>query len=797
MKSLLPFITLGCVLSTAMGADAENYRARAATLVSSLTLEEKAGLSSGGSTWTTKAVERLGIPAIVLTDGPHGVRMAKPSSGMSGLNNSVPATCFPTAPALAATWNVDLIREVGVALGQESQAHGVQILLGPGANLKRSPLAGRNFEYFSEDPLLSGKIAASWIRGVQSQGVGVSLKHFAANNQEWERMVGDSVVGDRALHELYLRSFEIAVREAAPWTIMCAYNQVNGVHAAENKTLLTDFLRTGWGYTGIVLSDWGAVNDRVAGIRAGLNLEMPSSGGFNDRKIVAAVQSGELDVAMLDASVTDLLTVILRAKAGAKSGATFDADAHHALARKVAGEGIVLLKNDEKTLPLAPDRDRRIAIVGAFAKLPRYQGAGSSQVNPTRLDNAYDELLRLLGDKTSVTFAEGYDWAGASSPAMRDEAVAAAGRADHAIVFVGLPDSYESEGFDRAGLGLPAEHNALVAAVAAAAPRTTVVLMNGSPVALPWVGEVDAIVEAYLGGQAGGGAVADVLTGRVNPSGKLAETFPARIEDTPTYPNFPGRDQRVLYGEGVFVGYRHYDAKKIEPLFPFGFGLSYSEFRFTGLKVSEARIDADAGVNVEVTVRNTGRRAGAEVVQVYVRDDAPAAPSPERELKAFAKVHLEPGEARTVTLHLDRAAFAHYDARRRAWAVRSGRYTVMAGGSSRDLPLSQQVEVDGGTPPPPHITRHSNFAEVEQHPRGKPIYDAFIARMLGNQPKLEELNLGPAEYAAAKKARETMLVFVREIPMGKMVMLSQGAFTEEALQGILTAVNGGGEADGK
>jgi beta-glucosidase len=540
---------------------ADDFRAQAEALVPRLTLEEKAGLCSGGTTWTTKAVERLGIPAITLTDGPHGVRMANPDSGLSGLNNSLPATCFPTAPALAATWNVDLIRQVGAALGEESQAHGVQILLGPGANLKRSPLGGRNFEYFSEDPMLSGTIAAAWINGVQSQGVGASLKHFAANNQEWERMVGDSVVGARALHELYLRSFEIAVREANPWTIMCAYNKVNGVHAAENKTLLTEYLREDWGFTGIVLSDWGAVNDRVEGIRAGLNLEMPSSGGFNDQKIVTAVKSGELDVATLDKIVADLLTVILRAQAGTRANATFDPDAHHALARKVAGEGLVLLKNDDRTLPLAPGRDRRIAIIGEFARNPRYQGAGSSQVNPTRLDNAYDELLALLDDPAVATFSAGYDWEGTSTQALQDEAVAAARNADHAVVFVGLPDSYESEGFDRAGFGLPTGHDELVAAVAAVAPRTTVVLMNGSPVTLPWVDQVDAIVEAYLGGQAGGGALADVLTGRVNPSGRLAETFPSRAEDTPTYPNFPGRDQSVLYGEGVFVGYRHYDAK--------------------------------------------------------------------------------------------------------------------------------------------------------------------------------------------------------------------------------------------
>ncbi len=794
MKPILPLLVVCSALSTVARADDGNFRARAESLVSQLTLEEKAGLCSGGTMWTTKAVERLGIPAITLTDGPHGVRMANSGAGLQGLNASLPATCFPTAPALAATWNVDLLTRVGEALGRESQTHGVQILLGPGANLKRSPLGGRNFEYYSEDPLLSGTMAAAWINGVQSQGVGTSLKHFAANNQEWERMIGDSIVGAQALHEIYLRSFEVAVRRAQPWTIMCAYNKINGVYASENRLLLTDILRDDWGFDGIVVSDWGAVDNRVAGVRAGLNLEMPSSGGFNDRKIVAAVQSGELDIAVLDELVTEMLTVTLRAHAGIRAGTTFDAAAHHALARQVAGEGMVLLKNDGATLPLVRKRDARLAVIGEFAQVPRYQGAGSSQVNPTRLDNAHDALRALDGWADGLVFAKGYDREGLTTPELLAEAVAAAHAADHAIVFVGLPDSYESEGFDRKDLALPEGHNRLVEAVAAVAPRTTVVLMNGSPVLLPWLDRVGAVLEAYLGGQAGGGAIADVLTGAVNPSGKLAETFPGRAEDAPAYPNFPGRDLRVLYGEGVFIGYRHYDAKRIEPQFPFGHGLSYTTFALSDLKVASNTFDVDAGVDLRVTVTNTGDRAGAEVVQAYVGEVAPAAPRAPRELKAFAKVFLQPGESRQVSLRLDRDAFEQYDPVPEAWFVRSGGYTVSVGNSSRHLPLVATVQVDGGPPPPPIITRLSNFGEVERHPKGKAIYDQFIANMLGSQPPLDEAAMSPADYAAAKKGRDTMLMFIREIPLEKLVMLSQGAFTEETLQGILAATNGGAGA---
>ncbi|EDY84828.1 Glycosyl hydrolase family 3 N terminal domain protein [Verrucomicrobiia bacterium DG1235] len=790
-RFLLSYLASSAMLlsSTSAVPTAIDYRPQAVELVSKMTLEEKASLCSGGTMWTTKPIERLDLPSITLTDGPHGVRMADLNSGMNALHASLPATCFPTAPALASTWNLELLQEVGEALGQESQTHGVQILLGPGTNLKRSPLGGRNFEYYSEDPLLSGTMAAAWINGVQSKGVGTSLKHFAANNQEWERMAGDSIVAPKALHEMYLRSFEIPVRIAEPWTIMCAYNKVNGEFASQNKTLLTDILRHDWGYEGIVLSDWGAVDDRVKGVKAGLNLEMPSTGGYNDRKIVAAVQAGELDESVLDQIVVDMVAITLKAHAGIQKDATFDQAEHHALARRVAGEGSVLLKNENATLPLSEKRDRKIAIIGEFAKRPRYQGAGSSQVNPTQLDNSFAELTEMLGSAQSLSFAPGYDWEGDTTQELLNEAHQTAQKADHAIVFIGLPDSYESEGFDRASLELPQGHNLLVESVASAAKRTTVVLMNGSPVAMPWVDQVDAIVEAYLGGQAGGGAIADVLTGAVNPSGKLAETFPQRIEETPTYPNFPGRDRTVLYGEGVFIGYRHYDAKDIEPLFPFGHGLSYTTFELSNLELSSQSIDAESTLEVKVTVKNTGSREGAEVVQAYIDENNPEAPRPVRELAAFKKVFLQPGQSQTISLQLGRDAFEQYDAERDTWIVRSGEYTISLGNSSRVLPLEDTIALDGGNLPLPPITPMSTFAEVERHPTGKPIYDNFIAQMQGDQPKLEDLELSPDEYAAAKKGRETMLVFLREIPLKKLVMLSQGAFTEEAMLGIIRAVN--------
>jgi beta-glucosidase len=618
--------------------------ARARELVAEMTLEEKALLLSGDGWWHTYPIDRLHIPALSISDGPHGLR--KVEGG--GLPTSVPATCFPTASALASSWDTELMRRVGVALAEECQAHDVQILLGPGVNMKRSPLGGRNFEYFSEDPVLAGKMAAAYIQGVQSQGVGTSLKHYAANSQEFERMETNSNLDERTLHEIYLPAFEIAVKEAQPWSIMAAYNPVNRVFATENRLLLHDILRTRWGFEGFVVSDWGAVHDGVAGVNAGLSLEMPGSGDYLQKKIIEAVRTGRLSAGKVDEAVGRLLAVILKAKENQRFGVTFDVDGHHALVRQAASESQVLLKNEGRLLPLDIEQTKTIAVIGAFAKNPRYQGSGSSQVNPTRVSTSYEELLKLIGTEAVLRYAAGYDKDGATTADLIKEAARQARDAEVAIVFAGLPDSYESEGFDRASLEMPAGHNQLIEAVSAAQPNVAVVLMNGSAVTMPWANQVKAILEVWLGGQAGSGAIADALTGRSNPSGKLSETFPARLEDTPPYPDFPSRNREANYGEGIFIGYRHYDTRKIAPTFPFGFGLSYTTFAYLDLTASANAIKDTEGTIVEVKIKNTGPVAGKEVVQLYVHEQHPKAVRPEKELKAFIKVALEPGEEKTV-----------------------------------------------------------------------------------------------------------------------------------------------------
>ncbi|HEY8686740.1 MAG TPA: glycoside hydrolase family 3 protein, partial [Chloroflexota bacterium] len=543
-------------------------------LLDQLTVEEKVSLTVGRDVWTTQAIERLGIPSIWLSDGPSGLRRAVTSSDF-GLGDSLAATCFPTESALAASWDLDLLREVGEAMGTECQAQGVQILLAPGVNLKRSPLGGRNFEYYSEDPVLSGELAAAFMTGVQSQGVGACLKHLVANEQETGRMYADSVVDARTLRELYLRAFEIAINKGNPWSVMAAYNRLDGTYCTENGFLLRDVLRQEWGFEGFVVSDWGAVNDRVARIDAGCNLEMP--GGQPTHDIVAAVQDGRLDAGCLDEIVRELLAVILRADSSRRPNATFDPDAHHRLARRAASESVVLLKNDGGVLPLQSKQSNQItqiAVIGDFARSPRFQGSGSSEVVPTKVDNAYDELVRLAGAGTEVTFAPGYGEVNEPDPALLAAAQATAGQAAVAVVFVGLPGFSETEGVDRKHIDLPESHNALVEAVLEVQPKVVVVLTNGSAVAMPWATRVTAIVEGWLAGQAGGGAIADVLLGVVNPSGKLSETFPLRLKDTPAYEDFPGEPAHCLYGERLWTGYRWYDARDIEPLFPFGHGLS-------------------------------------------------------------------------------------------------------------------------------------------------------------------------------------------------------------------------------
>ena len=761
----------------------DDFSLRAKELVNRMTREEKAILLTGNGWWATHPIDRLEVPSISVTDGPHGVRKGQGA----GLSTSIPATCFPTASALSCSWDTELIREVGVALGQESQAIDVQILLGPGINMKRSPLGGRNFEYFSEDPVLAGRLAAAYIEGVQSQGVGTSLKHYAVNNQEFERMATSSNVDERTLHEIYLPAFEIAVSEGKPWTVMSSYNLVNGIYASEHQELLRDILREKWGFAGFVVSDWGGINDRVAGLKAGTNLEMPGSGRYNTNKIIQAVQSGTLSADELDESVTEVLAVILKAHDGRKAGISLDVDGHHTLARKAASESIVLLKNVDGLLPLNITELKRVAIIGAFAKVPRYQGSGSSQVNPTKVSPAYDELVNIAGDDQKFVYAVGYNSEGEVTERLLDDARKAAVRAEVAIIFAGLPDSYESEGFDRASLDIPLGHKQLIEAVTSVQPNVAVVLMNGSAVTMPWADKVKAILEAWLGGQAGGGAIADVLTGAVNPSGKLAETFPNSIYDTPTFPHFPARNRHANYGEGIFIGYRYYDTKNLQPLFPFGFGLSYTTFSYTKIKAAATLIKDTDSLTVEVSVKNTGPVAGKEVVQLYVREQDPLVLRPEKELRAFQKVTLPPGEEKMVTFQLSKRDFAYYDTAVRAWSVHSGKFDILAGGSSRDLPLKVTVEVQATDIQYPKLTRTSMLKDFQDHPKGRAFYAELLEATGMEIPSVEE-GLSEEATAEKKKAKMAVMAFLNEMIVNKIPAFSEGRFTDERLDQILREV---------
>ena len=696
--------------------------------VTELTLEEKASLTSGASFWYTKPVERVGVPAVMVTDGPHGLRKQREGGDHLGIGDSVPATCFPPAVGLGSSWDVDLVHRVGEALGTETSIEDVAVLLGPGINIKRSPLCGRNFEYLSEDPIVSGVLGAAIVQGIQSKGVGTSLKHFAANNQENDRMRSSSDVDPRPLREIYLRGFQRVVEDAQPWTVMCSYNRINGVYASEDPWLLTQVLRDEWGFEGLVVSDWGAVNERVPGLAAGMDLEMPSSNGVTDAQIVAAVQDGSLDESVVDVAAGRVLDLVRKATEG--SGAVagpLDVDAHHALAREAAGRSIVLLKNDGGVLPLA--KDAKLAVIGEFAEKPRYQGAGSSMINPTRLDTALDGIRALAaGD---VAYAQGFSNAlevsDDEASALRDEAVAAASVADVTVLFLGLPARLESEGYDRDDIDLPAAQLQLVDAVLAANPNTVVVLSNGGVVSLPFADRVPAILEGWLLGQAGGGATADVLFGEVNPSAKLTETIPARLEDTPAFLDFPGEFSHTRYGEGLFVGYRWYDARRLEVAFPFGHGLSYTSFSYAD---AAAQVDASGDVEVTVAVTNTGDRAGREVVQVYTSLTGSSVQRAPRELKAFASVALEPGETQVVTLTVRRKDLAYWDIRADRWVVEGGEYTVDVAASSRDIRSSVAVAVEGDVLTLP-LSRTSSMGEVLSHPVAGPVVQAAIAQMMG------------------------------------------------------------------
>jgi beta-glucosidase len=747
-------------------------------LIAELTLEEKASLCSGRGAWTTKPIERVGIPSIMMTDGPHGLRKQEGEApGLDG--TSAPATCFPSGAALASSWDRDLLGRVGRALAIEAQAEGVGIVLGPAVNVKRSPLCGRNFEYLSEDPYLIGELAKSYVQAVQREGVGVSIKHFAANNQETRRMVIDAVVDARTLREIYLPGFEAVVRESRPWTVMCAYNRLNGIYCSEHPWLLTEILREQWGYEGIVISDWGAVNDRVTGVAAGLDLEMPGSGGTNDAEIVAAVRSGTLDEGTLDAVAARLVSTVLKVADGHRPDVTFDPMDHHTLAREAASASTVLLKNTDGLLPLA--QQGTLAFVGAFARAPRYQGGGSSRVNPSAMTCAHDEALRLVGDRARVLYAPGYATAsGEVDAALIDEARQIASSADIAVVFIGLTDAYESEGYDRTHLDLPPGHVALLEAVLDVHSRVVVVLSNGSPVAMPWLDRVPAVVEGYLGGQAGGAAIVDVLFGEVNSSGKLAETFPARLEETPAYLDFPGDATQVVYNERLFVGYRYYDARDVEPLFPFGHGLSYTTFEYSDLIVDAPKIADSEAVTVSVKITNTGERVGAEVVQLYVRDVEASVIRPRKELKGFEKVRLAPGESGAVTFDLNQRAFAFWDESLGEWRVESGSFELLVGASSRDIRLTTTIAVTSTTIVPRVYSWNSTLSEIADNPFGR----QFVARV--KRPL--QASLGPVDESDPQA--RTVEAVIAELPLRTLVLFSGGKLSRESGQVLLDVMNG-------
>lgn len=783
-------------------------------LIDKLTLEEKASLCSGKDFWHTKGIERLDIPSIMLTDGPHGLRKKDEKNGGPSLDNSVPATCFPTAVTTASSWDPSLLYEMGVALGEECLAEQVSVLLGPGVNMKRSPLCGRNFEYFSEDPLLAGEVAAGFINGVQSKGIGTSLKHFATNNQEMRRMSVDSVVDERTLREIYLTAFEIAVKKGKPWTVMNAYNKLNGEYCSDSAFLQTQVLRDEWGFDGIVVTDWGAANDRVQGIKAGNDLEMPTSGGYNDKKIADAVRRGKLSVDDLDKCVDRLLDLAFKSEK-ALGVYSYDRKAHHELARKVAAQSMVLLKNEDNILPL--QKGKKVAVIGELARSPRYQGAGSSQINPTELSDAFTELV---GAGYQPLYSPGYNKkSSAVSQLLINDACALAKKSDVVLLFIGLTDEYEAEGYDRTTLELPAAHNRLAEEICKVNENVVVVLSGGSPVTMPWLSKVKGLLNAYLGGQATGGAVCDILTGKQNPCGKLAETYPLSLADTQCINYYPGTVMTTEYRDSVYIGYRYYDSARKSVLFPFGFGLSYTSFKYSGLKLSKKKIKDTDELTVTFKVRNTGSVAGAEISQLYVSDVESTIYRPVKELRAFAKTFLEPGEEKEVKLTLSKRAFAYYNVNINDWHVESGDFDILIGASSRDIRLEGKVNVestakDVAVPDYREIAPEYYTADVQT------VSDEAFAAVLGHEiPPCERgsepftlldslertknskwggiINtvIDKALNAVFKESNSTVdmvKAMALQIPIRNFITMSSGVFTEEMADGLLMILNDDG-----
>lgn len=749
--------------------------------IAKMTLEEKASLCSGLDFWHTKPIERLGVKSVMVSDGPHGLRKQSKKADHLGVNKSIPAVCFPAACATAASFDPDLLEQLGQALGDSCQHEEVSVVLGPAINIKRSPLCGRNFEYFSEDPYLAAELSVAIIQGIQSRHIGTSVKHFAANSQEHRRMSSDSRVDERTMREIYLPAFEASVKRGKAWTVMCSYNRINGIFASENHEYLTDILRGEWGFDGYVVSDWGAVSNRVAGIAAGLDLEMPGSGGENDKRIVQAVREGRLDEKLVDQAAERILTINERYLSKANPDTPWDQEAQHELARKLAAECMVLLKNEDHILPLKAGE--QIAVIGEFARRPRFQGGGSSHINCFKVTSLMDALEGTEG----ISYAKGYTiTADAPDEALITEAVAAAKAAKVAVVVAGLPDAYESEGYDRSHLRMPACQEALIARVAEANPNTVVVLYNGSPIEMPWLGQVKGLIEAYLGGQAVGGATSDILFGEVNPCGRLPETFPMKLEDTPSFLSYGGEKDNAVYNEGVFVGYRYYDKKKMQVLFPFGYGLSYTSFAYSNLRLSASRIKDTDGLKVEVDVKNTGNRAGKEVVQLYVGDVQSTLFRPHRELKGIRKVLLAPGETKTVVFELDKRAFAHWCTQAHDWRVESGEFTLEIGKSSRDLVLCETLWVESSDASHESFEMDTIMEDLLKNEKArqvmKPLLDGFRARVGGG-------GQGDADVGGSAITPAMMEAMVRYMPLRSFVGLTSGMVTFDQIHAILKAIN--------
>lgn len=780
------------------------------SLIQQMTLEEKASLCSGQDFWNLKSIQRLNIPSIMVTDGPHGLRKQIATGDQLGLFDSIPATCYPTAVGLASTWDKDLIKEVGVHLGIEAQSEKVSVILGPGANIKRNPLCGRNFEYFSEDPYLTGQMAASLIKGIQSKNIGTSLKHYLANNQESNRMVSNAEIDLRTLREIYLKGFEIAVKASQPWTVMCSYNKVNGEYVSDSKLFLNDILKEEWKHQGLVVTDWGAANDRVLGLKGGLELQMPGSGGVNDQEIVEAVKNNTLDEKVLDERVARILELIKKSeKTLNEKPQTYDQNLHHEFARKVSAETIVLLKNEDHILPLSAQG--KIALIGDFAKTPRYQGSGSSLIVPTKLDTAYDAFKSRLGDR--LLYAKGYDAnSNQISYELINEAVQVAKQAKIVVVMAGLINLYESEGFDRSDLKMTPSHDVLISEIIKVNPNVIVILANGAPVLMPWKEDVKAILEQYLGGQASGSALADIIFGDVNPSAKLAETFPNSEDEFPSSQNFPGLPKQVEYREGLYVGYRFYETAQVKPLFPFGFGLSYTEFKYDNLSISTHELLKNQELMINAEITNTGDLFGKEIVQLYIRHLNPSIYKPLKELKDFVKLSINPHEVVSAEFTLPYLAFAFYDVKSKDWIVEAGEYEILLGSSVEDIRLRQSIVVQGENLEKEALSVYDRIdlsfkptqgdfekllgRNVCPYPPMKPYHqnstlNEISHTFFGNILKKTIVKQFKKQMTQGNDTAEKMMEqMLGELPFRNLQRMSEGKVSKDLSDGLLYLVNG-------